>query len=116
VAVGFLLDEPPPADAHRDEAAPRPWDGSLGAGIVRVLFGTYRTVLSSQDLPVCGFHPSCSRFSQRAIARCGFFEGALLSLDRMIRDHPLAVGRYPAEPGGRLLRDEPERYCLAAPQ
>lgn len=116
VAVGFLLDESPPADTQPDEAAPRSWDGSLGAGIVRVLFGTYRTVLSSQDLPVCGFSPSCSRFSQRAIARCGFLEGALLSLDRMIRDHPLAVGRYPTEPGGRLLRDEPERYCLAAPR
>lgn len=117
VAASFLLDQPVPIHEHHDGIAPpAPWDGALGAGIVRVLFGTYRTVLSSQDLPVCGFQPSCSRFSQRAIARCGFFEGTLLSLDRMMRDHPLAVGYYPPVPGGRLLRDEPERYCLAAPQ
>jgi len=112
-AVLFLLEPRAP-----EPAAPPPpaWDGALASGLARALFGGYREILSSQDLPVCGFSPSCSRFSQRVIDRCGFFEGALLSLDRLIRDHPLAVGLYPATADGRLLQDDPERYCLAAPR
>jgi putative component of membrane protein insertase Oxa1/YidC/SpoIIIJ protein YidD len=109
-AAAFLLAAPEAGAATPPAAA---WDGSLPGGIVRVLFGGYRLVLSSQDLPVCGFEPSCSRFSQRAIARCGFVEGALLSMDRLIRDHPLAVGLYPAADDGHLLLDDPDRYCLA---
>ena len=104
---------PAPVPAASLPASGRPWNGSLPDGIVRTLFGTYRTVFSSQDMPVCGFSPSCSRFSQRAIARCGFLQGALLSIDRLMRDHPLAVGLYPPAGGGsHLLGDEPERYCL----
>jgi putative component of membrane protein insertase Oxa1/YidC/SpoIIIJ protein YidD len=117
-AVGYLLGDPPlpapPAPTTEPQpAARRPWNGSLPEGIVRTLFGTYRTVLSSQDMPVCGFSPSCSRFSQRAMAHCGFLQGWMLSIDRLLRDHPLAIGLYPpAGAGSRLLRDEPERYCL----
>ncbi len=58
------------------------------------------------------FSPSCSRFSQAVIGRCGLFQGALLTLDRLLRDHPLAVPFYPRAEGGRLLRDDPARYCL----
>jgi putative component of membrane protein insertase Oxa1/YidC/SpoIIIJ protein YidD len=113
-AVAFLL-APAPEHAHRS-SPPRPrWDGSLGAGISRFFFGTYRTLLSSQDLPLCGFSPSCSAFSQKAVDRCGFLQGALLSVDRLLRDHPLAAGFYASEEGGgRLLKDDPERYCLTA--
>jgi len=117
-AVSFLLATPAdPVRAERDdlEAAPR-WDGALGNGVTRALFGTYRTVLSSQDLPVCAFNPSCSRFSQKAVGRCGFLEGALLSLDRLLRDHPLAAAFYPVDEGGKLLKDDPARYCLTAPR
>jgi putative component of membrane protein insertase Oxa1/YidC/SpoIIIJ protein YidD len=110
-AVAFLL-APREAEAPA-EARPR-WDGSLGEGIVRTLFGFYRTVIASQDMPMCGFSPSCSRFSQRAVAQCGFVQGTLLSIDRLIRDHPLAAGLYRVEEGGRLLLDEPGRYCLTA--
>lgn len=111
-AVSFLLGTPGPRLDAGDEPS-RPWDGALGAGITRALFGTYHVVLSSQDLPVCGFSPSCSRFSQRAIDRCGPLQGALLSLDRLLRDHPLALPFYPRAPDGHL-KDEPDRYCLTA--
>jgi len=112
-AVSFLLATPPPARADAGEAG-RPWDGALGAGITRTLFGTYRLVLSSQDLPACNFSPSCSRFAEHVIGRCGFVEGALLSLDRLLRDHPLAIGFYPRAAQGKLLEDDPERYCSTA--
>jgi putative component of membrane protein insertase Oxa1/YidC/SpoIIIJ protein YidD len=114
-AVGFLLANPADAATGNVEPAPR-WDGGIGGGITRALFGSYRTVFSSQDLPVCAFSPSCSRFSQQAVARCGFLQGALLSLDRLLRDHPLAAAFYPVDAGGKLLTDDPARYCLTAPR
>ena len=113
-AVAFLLGTPGSKPEGDDQGA-RPWDGALGAGITLALFGTYRVVLSSQDLPVCGFAPSCSRFSQRVIDRCGPLQGALLSLDRLLRDHPLALSFYPRGADGRL-KDDPDRYCLTAPE
>jgi hypothetical protein len=108
-AVAYLLTgrAGPPAP----ERAPR-WDGGLPGGITRALFGAYHLVLSSQDSATCVFSPSCSRFSQKAIGTCGFVEGTLLTLDRLLRDHPLAVPFYPRAEGGRLLHDEPGRYCL----
>jgi Putative membrane protein insertion efficiency factor len=107
-AVAYLLTGRPAATA---EQAAR-WDGGLPGGISRALFGAYHLVLSSQDSATCVFSPSCSRFSQKAIGTCGFLEGALLTLDRLLRDHPLAVPFYPRAEGGRLLGDEPARYCL----
>jgi putative component of membrane protein insertase Oxa1/YidC/SpoIIIJ protein YidD len=112
-AVAFLL---APRDGEAPPETRPPWNGALGEGIVRTLFGFYRTVFSSQDMPMCSFSPSCSRFSQRAVATCGFVQGTLLSIDRLIRDHPLAAGLYKVEEGGRLLLDEPDRYCLTAPR
>ena len=115
-AVAFLLGTPAPArDADDGGTRARGWDGALGSGITRALFGTYRVVLSSQDLPVCGFTPSCSRFSERAIDHCGPIQGALLSLDRLLRDHPLALPFYPRAADGHM-EDDPDRYCLTAPE
>jgi putative component of membrane protein insertase Oxa1/YidC/SpoIIIJ protein YidD len=116
-AVAFLLGTPPVAragDADGARTAAVPWDGALGGGVTRALFGSYQVVLSSQDLPVCAFSPSCSRFAERVIGRCGLAQGALLSLDRLLRDHPLALAFYPRAPEGHLLKDDPERYCLTA--
>jgi putative component of membrane protein insertase Oxa1/YidC/SpoIIIJ protein YidD len=115
-AVAFLLGTPRAGRAEGQAArtTSSAWNGSLGGGITRALFGSYQLVLSSQDLPVCGFSPSCSRFAERVIDRCGFAQGALLSLDRLLRDHPLAIAFYPRAPEGHLLKDDPERYCLTA--
>jgi hypothetical protein len=109
-AVGYLLGEPVARPPSEPPAAR--WDGGLAGGVARALFGTYHLVLSSQDSANCAFTPSCSRFSQRAIGRCGFVQGVLLTLDRLLRDHALAVPFYPRAEGGRLLRDEPGRYCF----
>jgi len=98
------------------EEAASPWNGALAEGVSRALFGAYHLVLASQDSANCPFSPSCSRFSQRAIGSCGFLEGTLLTLDRLLRDHPMAVPFYPRAEGGHLLRDEPARYCLTRPE
>lgn len=96
--------------ARRPEQAGEPWNGSLGDLTLRGLFGFYRVVLSSQDLQVCGFSPSCSRFSRRAIARFGLLHGVLLTADRLLRDHPLARGAYDLDAGTGRLRDDVDRY------
>jgi putative component of membrane protein insertase Oxa1/YidC/SpoIIIJ protein YidD len=108
-AVAYLLTG---RAGHPIEEQAARWDGALSGGITRALFGAYHLVLSSQDSATCVFSPSCSRFSQKAIGSCGFLEGSLLTLDRLLRDHPLAVPFYPRAEGGRLLRDDPGRYCL----
>lgn len=111
-AVAYLLSAHPGGGGDAGTAGR--WDGGLPGGITRALFGAYHLVLSSQDSATCVFSPSCSRFSQKAIGTCGFLEGTLLTLDRLLRDHPLAVPFYPRAEGGRLLRDEPARYCLTS--
>ena len=113
-AVAFLLTGRAARTPQEETAGP--WDGALAGGVSRALFGAYHLVLSSQDSANCPFSPSCSRFSQKAIGSCGFLEGALLTLDRLLRDHPMAVPFYPRAEGGHLLRDEPARYCLTPPE
>jgi len=113
-AVAYLLTGRA-ARTTQEETAGQ-WDAALAGGVSRALFGAYHLVLASQDSANCPFSPSCSRFSQRAIGTCGFLEGALLTLDRLLRDHPMAVPFYPRAEGGHLLRDEPARYCLTRPQ
>lgn len=116
-AVAFLLAPAPPLTTESGPGAAAPateWDGALGPGILNALFGGYRTILASQDMPVCGFDPSCSRFSQRAVRACGLVEGILLSADRLLRDHPQAPAFYRIDPHTKLLHDAPERYCLGS--
>jgi putative component of membrane protein insertase Oxa1/YidC/SpoIIIJ protein YidD len=112
-AVAYLLTgrASPPAAEQTSR-----WDGALAGGVSRALFGTYHLVFASQDSANCLFSPSCSRFSQKAIGTCGLLEGTLLTLDRLLRDHPMAVPFYPRAEGGHLLRDEPARYCLTRPE
>ncbi len=107
VAVEWILADSPP---QRLAPAGEPWKGSLGDATVRALFGFYRTVVSSQDSQVCGFTPSCSRFSQLAIARFGFVRGVLVTADRLQRDHPLSMAFYDSDPATGLLRDDPDLY------
>ena len=50
----------------------------------------YQKGISSQDLPSCVFHPSCSRFAFLAIQNYGFAKGWLLASDRLLRCNPFA--------------------------
>jgi putative component of membrane protein insertase Oxa1/YidC/SpoIIIJ protein YidD len=109
-AVAYVLGEDvPPAPPE----APTPgWDGALPQAVFRGLFVTYRALLSSQDDGPCGFVPSCSTYSEQAIATYGLGEGLLLTADRLLRDHPLALGQYETDLATGLLRDPPSRYGL----
>ena len=54
----------------------------------------YQKFISSQDLPVCNFTPSCSRFSQLAIQRYRLWKGLMLTGDRFFRCNGLAYQYY----------------------
>ena len=53
----------------------------VATGLIRF----YQKFISSQDVPACGFHPSCSRFGMACIQKYGMVRGLLLTADRLIR-------------------------------
>jgi len=68
----------------------------------------YQIGISSQDLPACVFHPSCSRFAMQAIQKYGIVKGILLSSDRLLRCNPFAYQYYPFD--GEKFSDPVEKY------
>ncbi|MBM3242320.1 membrane protein insertion efficiency factor YidD [Candidatus Poribacteria bacterium] len=78
-------------------------------GLIRL----YQLFISSQDMPVCNFVPSCSRFGMEAIRKYGFLRGVLLTSDRLQRCHGLSSQYYYIldEQTGRLI-DPVENYCF----
>jgi len=68
----------------------------------------YQKGISSQDLPGCVFHPSCSRFAFGAIQQAGPVKGILLAGDRLQRCNPFALYYYQFD--GEKLSDPVEKY------
>jgi len=54
--------------------------------LARASISFYQNFISTQDLPVCSFKPSCSRFSVEAFRNANFIVGLLLTSDRLQRD------------------------------
>ena len=55
----------------------------------------YQEAISTQDLPSCVFHPSCSRFALAGLREFGSVKGYLLTADRLLRCNPFAYFYYP---------------------
>jgi hypothetical protein len=70
----------------------------------------YQKGISSQDLPSCVFHPSCSRFAFAAIENYGTVRGILLAVDRLMRCNPFAHKYYQFD--GEKLSDPVYRYDI----
>lgn len=84
----------------------------LSTGLIRV----YQLFISSQDLPVCNFTQSCSRFGMEAIQRYGLFWGGLITADKIMRCNSLTRGHYKIDKETGLAIDHPvERYYLFSP-
>jgi putative membrane protein insertion efficiency factor len=67
----------------------------LSTGLIRI----YQEFISTQDLPLCNFTPSCSRFGMAAIQNYGLLRGLLLTADRLLRDHGMIwIGQYKVHP------------------
>lgn len=78
-------------------------------GLIRL----YQLFISSQDISVCNFTPSCSRFGMAAFRKYGLFYGGLMTADRLLRCNGLARRYYPIDPKTGLAIDYPiEVYYL----
>ncbi len=75
----------------------------------------YQKFIATQDLPVCNFTPSCSRFGMGAIQKYGFFRGVLLTADRLLRDHGMiSAAHYPIDADTGKYADAIEDYSREA--
>ncbi|HSC47586.1 MAG TPA: membrane protein insertion efficiency factor YidD [Gammaproteobacteria bacterium] len=63
-----------------------------------LLIRVYRTVLSPMLGPRCRFEPSCSQYTQEAIATHGALRGSWLGVKRICRCHPLHPGGFDPVP------------------
>ncbi len=63
-------------------------------GLIRV----YQKFLSTQDLSVCNFTPSCSRFAMASFKNYGIFYGILMTSDRLQRCQAMGRKYYPVNP------------------
>lgn len=101
---GLLAQLPPPANRYW-EAPPEqivqpemPPEGKQSGLLEDALKGwirIYQEAISTQDLPSCVFHPSCSRFALAALREFGSVKGYLLTADRLLRCNPFASFYYP---------------------
>jgi putative component of membrane protein insertase Oxa1/YidC/SpoIIIJ protein YidD len=80
---------------------------SLIKGAIRF----YQVFISSQDVPVCNFVPSCSQFSAEAISRLGVVRGILLTSDRLQRCNGVSTSRYRVDYNSGRLIDPIQTYC-----
>lgn len=63
---------------------------------ISTTFLLYKTFISSQDVPVCTFTPSCSEYSVEAFQKRGLLIGWVNSFDRLSRCHGFVKqGHYP---------------------
>jgi putative membrane protein insertion efficiency factor len=59
--------------------------------VVLFLIRCYKFV-SQTFPPRCRFHPSCSSYAYQAIEIYGFVKGFYLSVKRILKCHPFAIG------------------------
>jgi putative membrane protein insertion efficiency factor len=60
--------------------------------VLLALIAAYRRVVSPLLPPACRFHPSCSAYAAEAVRRHGALRGAILTVKRLARCHPLCEG------------------------
>lgn len=71
------------------------------------LIHVYRYTLSPLLGPKCRFHPSCSEYAIKALKVHGFTKGSWLSIQRILKCHPLHPGGYDPVPG--RVNDKPDK-------
>lgn len=74
-----------------------------------VLLRFYQLFISTQDVPSCPFHPTCSDYARQAIQEYGLFLGMIMASDRLQRCNGYGSRYYPVEPETGRLFDPPMR-------
>ncbi len=87
--------EAPPEREVQPEMPPAGTQSGLLEDALKVWVRIYQEAISTQDLPSCVFHPSCSRFAIAALREFGSVKGYLLAADRLLRCNPFAYFYYP---------------------
>lgn len=77
-------------------------------GLIRV----YQLFISTQDMEVCNFTPSCSRFGMASLKKYGLFHGILMTSDRLQRCNGMGRKYYPIHPETGKCDDPVERNFL----
>ncbi len=77
------------------QAAPPP---GAGARLLLLLVEAYRVTLSPLLGGFCRYEPSCSRYAEEAVLRHGALRGGRLTLQRLLRCHPLRPGGFDPVP------------------
>ncbi len=60
--------------------------------VLLALIAAYRRLVSPLLPPACRFYPTCSAYAAEAVRRHGALRGAVLSVKRVARCHPLCEG------------------------
>ena len=66
--------------------------------VFSALFLFYKSFISSQDMPSCKFHPSCSEYALLTIKRHGPVIGLLDAFDRLSRCNNSSKNELPIDP------------------
>jgi len=59
---------------------------------------------TSNSMPTCRYHPTCSNYAKEAYEKHNFFYASLLSSWRILRCNPLSKGGYDPVPKTRKER------------
>ncbi|MDF1623986.1 membrane protein insertion efficiency factor YidD [Pseudohongiella nitratireducens] len=79
------------------------------AKIAIKLITLYQCTLSLLIGNQCRFYPSCSHYTQDAIAAHGILKGSLLGAKRILRCHPWSAGGY--DPAPKCTHDTEITTC-----
>lgn len=74
----------------------------------------YKHFISSQDIQVCNFTPSCSQFSLQAIQKYGIFRGILMTSDRLQRCSGFDRRHYPIDKSTGKGIDPVDNYSISS--
>jgi hypothetical protein len=86
------------------EFAHKVHDNEYSWGLAQLFVG-YKKYVSSQDLGVCNFPPSCSEYAMISVRKMGVVKGVLNGFDRLTRCHPGAYGHYEWDFTHKKLQD-----------
>ncbi len=113
--LAFIVAHNPPDGGIR-EKPDRPGEKKHFHGSKFILRGSirlYQTFISSQDIPGCGFTPSCSRYAMQAMEQYGIVYGLLMCSDRLLRCNGFGHKHYyPIHPQTGRFADPVEANYL----